>query len=355
MAIELRNGRIRARVRQKSGTTPFYYWDAERRADAERWHEEAKKAVNEERAWPCPSTYGSHDTLADKDNRDMAQWTIKQAWEKQLELEWTGSASEKTYYKNWKQIVAYFGANTFFASITVDDVDAFVAHLKMKGNSGATINRKLSLLSKIWKTANERRKAPARVAPWPRQKESQGVVRFWNSDEERRIFKSCSILSLHELKDYLIVLLDTGIRRGEAGQLNATNVLKGSLLLTQKNTSTKNHTRSIPLTPRAQEVLDRRAKLHPTRLFPHTDDYFNRRWDLVRENAQVDGTLHIFRHTFASRLAQAGASIGHIQDLMGHATHQATMIYAHLCTRAIENTMAQFMQSEFFNGDSHKN
>jgi integrase len=39
---------------------------------------------------------------------------------------------------------------------------------------------------------------------------------------------------------------------------------------------------------------------------------------------------HDLRHTFGSRLAQAGVSLTTIKELMGHKTIQVTMRYAHL-------------------------
>ena len=41
-------------------------------------------------------------------------------------------------------------------------------------------------------------------------------------------------------------------------------------------------------------------------------------------------TLHTFRHTFCSRLAQAGVSLQKIAHLAGHSDIKTTMIYAHL-------------------------
>jgi hypothetical protein len=43
-----------------------------------------------------------------------------------------------------------------------------------------------------------------------------------------------------------------------------------------------------------------------------------------------DYTWHCNRHTFASRLVMAGVDIRTVADLMGHATIQMTMRYAHL-------------------------
>jgi site-specific recombinase XerD len=41
-------------------------------------------------------------------------------------------------------------------------------------------------------------------------------------------------------------------------------------------------------------------------------------------------TWHVLRHTFASHLAMKGAPLKTIQELLGHATIDMTMRYAHL-------------------------
>jgi len=354
MPIETKNGKLRVRVRQKSGSTPFYYWPLENREDAQRWLDVAKEDVKCNRKWPCPSEYGSTDTILTKAARtSSAAWTLRQAFDKKMELDWEGSPTEGNYIKNWKQVSEFFGANTLLADVTLDDVDAFVITMKRKGNSGGTINRKLSLLSSIWTTAHQRQKAPQRVSPWPRQQESEGRLQFWTTAEEQRIFQACNRLGFEDLRDYLLILLDTGIRRGEAAQLSLSNIASGQLDMNFGNTRTKRHTRSIPLTARALEVLRNAAKESTSKLFPRTTQYYNKRWTLVQHLAKVEGCMHVFRHTYASRLAQSGASLVHIQQLMGHKSVKATMIYAHLCTGALQNTVEHFMTSEFFNADSH--
>ena len=52
----------------------------------------------------------------------------------------------------------------------------------------------------------------------------------------------------------------------------------------------------------------------------------------VREmkRIQMDGNLHMWRHTYASKLVQKGVSLYVIKDLLGHASIQTTQIYAHL-------------------------
>ena len=51
------------------------------------------------------------------------------------------------------------------------------------------------------------------------------------------------------------------------------------------------------------------------------------------------GRLHTFRHTFATKLAQAGVGIYEIQQLLGHSDIRMTQKYAKLSTRNLQKTV----------------
>lgn len=48
-------------------------------------------------------------------------------------------------------------------------------------------------------------------------------------------------------------------------------------------------------------------------------------------------TPHVLRHCYATHLLQAGANIRDVQELMGHANVETTMIYTHVAAKSVRN------------------
>ncbi|NIT36369.1 MAG: tyrosine recombinase [candidate division Zixibacteria bacterium] len=63
-------------------------------------------------------------------------------------------------------------------------------------------------------------------------------------------------------------------------------------------------------------------------------------WKVVKRYAALAGVEgvkpHLFRHTFATHLIQAGADVRTVQELLGHANIATTRIYAHLDTKTLK-------------------
>ena len=79
--------------------------------------------------------------------------TLKDILETTYKRYWQGIAYERTALINANAVLELLGENTPIKDIKQSDIDRLVDHLKNKRNSNATINRKLSALSKILTTA----------------------------------------------------------------------------------------------------------------------------------------------------------------------------------------------------------
>lgn len=141
------------------------------------------------------------------------------------------------------------------------------------------------------------------------------------------------------LKPLVLLSLNTGLRQGEAFNLQWADVDLVQKVLTVEGEGAKSHqTRHIPLNGKAVEALTAWREQNTTEkgyLFPGEDggrlDNVNTAWRAVLKDAEITGfRWHDLRHTFASWLVMRGVPLNTVRDLMGHADIATTLRYAHL-------------------------
>ena len=222
-----------------------------------------------------------------------------------------------------------FGAA--FSDFTDEMLDRLIGALRKRGNSNATINRKLAALSKLLRKAHKM--GDIRGLPeFQRLKEKAGRIRFLEPDEETRLF--AAIFEKSEIYGrFCIFLIDTGARLGEGIGLHWQDIQgdRVTFWLTKNGRS-----RSVPLTERAALALQASDR---TRRGPFTSIVqakFRAAWNEAKQEvglgAEPDVVPHILRHTCASRLVQGGIDIRRVQTWLGHQILQMTMRYAHLAS-----------------------
>lgn len=50
---------------------------------------------------------------------------------------------------------------------------------------------------------------------------------------------------------------------------------------------------------------------------------------------------HVLRHTFATNIVERGAALQNVQQMLGHASINTTMVYTHVCSQAVRNDYYQ--------------
>lgn len=256
---------------------------------------------------------------------------------------WKDSKAARTADLNSQQIVDHFGRDRPIHTIQTEDIREWVKVLKKLGNSGGTINRKLAALSKMLRYAAENRWLQ-NLPHIPRQRESEHRVRYFSAEEERDLLATLTHFGQPDLADFVAFLIDTGVRLSEALRLTWSDI-EGDKFYARK---TKNGTeRLVPMTQRVQSIITARRpeRPHPKQGPWHDLDEWKirREWDKAREHMGLDDdpqfVIHACRHTFCSRLAQAGVELIAIRDLAGHKSLQTTLRYAHLAPRNLANAI----------------
>lgn len=221
-------------------------------------------------------------------------------------------------------------------AITQADVEQWRIGRQGDGVSAKTINRDVATLKAALERAVEwsiiddnplRRIKPLRV-------DRKGVVRFLEADEEARLFRAMEDSVRDDLVDLVTLAMHTGLRRGELMKLRWADAdLKRKTLTVRGQGAKSGQTRHVPLNDSALGVLRRvRGDVAPMpkrRVFVGGE--FKKSWTTARTKADLlDFRFHDLRHTFASRLVMAGVPLNTVRELMGHASIEQTLIYAHL-------------------------
>lgn len=259
--------------------------------------------------------------------------TLREAYDAAMRSHFAGTKSRTTVAINYKTLERILGGTTRLDEI---DPSQVVSAMMDEGAAPATINRKLALLSKLLKLN-------AAVLPKlpkiPLQKEYRGRIRYLSKTDEEALWRVLEEKRegnpndpiWNDLRCLLVVLLDTGMRLGEAlSEIRWDDVdpVKGEVHIWRNK---GDHPRTIPLTTRALAAL---RVMGPRMFSGLTKDQVEHRWKQIRAAAGLgdDVVIHTLRHTCATRLVKSGEQLAKVQRWMGHKTIETTLIYSHLDT-----------------------
>ena len=222
-----------------------------------------------------------------------------------------------------------------FVEFPQETLDALIGQLREKGNSNATINRKLAALSKLLKKAHRNGNLLA-IPEFHRLREKNGRIRFLEHEEEARLFKAIQHHSEHYYH-LSVFLIDTGARLGEAIGLRWNDIANEQVTFWVTKSG---RSRTIPLTQRAKDAVLACKGKNGGPFLAIKQYKYRATWKEAQLKCGMgddkDVVPHILRHTCASRLVQGGVDMRRIQIWLGHQTLQMTMRYAHLATKDLD-------------------
>jgi integrase len=280
------------------------------------------------------------DPLADRIALRVAP-TVRQLAERYIEEhampnKRPGSArNDKAMLEYW--VLPALGSKKVAA---VRPADIAAVHDKVTKSGAAThANRVVGLMSKMFQLAATR---------WEYRADNpcKGAVDRNPETKRRRYLSTAEIarlsLALGECKsrqaaDAIRLLLLTGARRGEVcgASWGQFDLAAGTWTKPASETKQKRD-HSVPLSAPVLQLLQEIGPGRPEEfLFPGRGGtgFLNIRttWESVRKAADLKGVhLHDLRHSFASVLVSAGASLPLIGSLLGHSNPATTARYAHL-------------------------
>lgn len=238
---------------------------------------------------------------------------------------------------------------TSFAGKHLSDISQFLIekHKIRRIQEGCPIalNRELAYLKALFNRCKEWKKFEGDnpVSRVKGTRESEGRTRWLTVDEEARLLGAAR----EPLRSLIIVGITTGLRiNAEALTLRWDNVNLENGFLTIEGAYSKNHeTVTIPLNKRAVGALQR-LKATATSEFVFTSrngkpfKSIRTAFTTACEHANLSGvTPHVLRHTFASRLGEAGVSDGTIQALGRWKEAKMIQRYKHLTEKHLREAV----------------
>lgn len=257
-------------------------------------------------------------------------YTLRDAHDLTWRLYWKGDKGKGCHEVTINCVFRSIPAQTLLDDITPALVLEAIEEWEDEGNSGSTVNRKVSHISKMLNTAVEQ--GWLKAAPkLPRRKPGKHRIRWMSEQEELKVLNACTQLGLDDLRDFIVVAIDTGFRRSELLGLVPNDFVNGMVQLHAGSTKS-DKARAVPATRRVSEILTRRS--NQRKLFSYTFAVLRGQWLALKSHLGMDDdtqfVIHMLRHTCASRMVQRGVNLAVVQQWMGHSNIATTLRYAHL-------------------------
>ncbi|EAW1477921.1 tyrosine-type recombinase/integrase [Salmonella enterica] len=136
--------------------------------------------------------------------------------------------------------------------------------------------------------------------------------------------------------DYRLVALlslSTGGRWSEVNTLTPAQVMQRRVVFLETKNGKK---RVVPISAELEQEITENASAS---LFKVDYENFCRKLRRVKPDLPRGQATHVLRHTFASHFMMNGGNIIALQQILGHATIQQTMAYAHLAPDYLQNAV----------------
>jgi integrase len=265
--------------------------------------------------------------------------------------------SKKPYRSNLQTLLDFFGDSPL-SSITPKAVSDYKAKRKDLGILSATINHELAVLKRMFNLAVKEWEwfVTNPIATVSLETGVNERDRWITYEEEEKLLSCCN----NWFKDVVILALNTGLRQGEIVDLSwksGVDLFRKTITVLKSKNDEK---RTIPMNAKIFEMLKARFKVRPIHdrvLYwekgPLKVDVIQFQFKKACRKAGIENLhFHDLRHTFATRLVQAGEDIYKVQRLLGHKSSAMTARYAHHSTESLRSAVEALDKIEFVTNQS---
>ena len=259
-----------------------------------------------------------------------------------------------------KSFLKFFSAIRPLHTITQHDFEKYISHKKIKSPRGYKVDVRTlrAMFNKFieWNYITNNPLTKIKFA-----KTQTAAPKYLTSEEFEKVMLK---VENKLIEDFCRVAFDTGMRLSELVYLRWVNVdlIKKVVVVGDEVFSTKSRRqRIVPMSGKVFLILEARYRMvfkpSPQSSLPiqdrdrlfikgrggneyvfgksvsshYTGDYFSKKFKEACRAAGADEGIHMhsLRHSAATRMAQNGAPIIAVKEILGHSSITTTMIYAH--------------------------
>jgi integrase/recombinase XerD len=303
----------------------------------------------------------------------------------QLEAEGFSKDLRKSSERNLNNLALYLNEAFFLQKWNEAEelhLNSFLVHLwKNTEQQNSSLRQSVSRIRRFFKWLSATNKVLINVAEnFQLPKAGLSLPEVLNESEIEKIIEQPDTEKAIGIRDRAILetLYATGIRHGELYKLNLRD-FDGRTLRIREGKGKRE--RIVPLTATAGYWLEKyigtsrielmrgdfwgsgksrqqRKMTNPTALFLAVTAQrlsYQQIWWIIKNHSEAAGlkaTVHTFRHSCATHLLRHGASLRHIQKLLGHQSLETTQIYTHVEITDLQNVTEK--ATENLNQESNK-
>ena len=241
--------------------------------------------------------------------------------------------------------------------VTGEKVRDYMTARLGEGAGNRTINMELGVLSRAM--------GHTRKVLWPnvdKLDENHDVGRALEQDEEQALLSAAACSRSRLIHPFLYILCWTGLRSDEARTLRWKQInFEAGLITVGRSKSKAGDGRQIPMTAALLAVLTQYRSWYESHLGSAQPDWYvfplcnrlqpidptrpvtslKRAWEGVRKVANVNCRLHDWRHSFCTKLGEAGVPERTMLDMMGHMSEGMLKRYSHIRAKARRAAIAE--------------
>jgi integrase len=201
------------------------------------------------------------------------------------------------------------------------------------GISGSTLQKEFALISHLYRVAqtdwgHETLANP--VKSFRKAKIARGRERRFVGDEEQRLLAYCDEMGNIRLKTFIILAIETAMRRGELIGLKWRDVDLNARMAYLRDTKNGDR-RTVPLSTRAVAAFQMMPRTSETNVVNVHPDVITYHFHLACNACGVeDLRLHDCRHESTSRLFEKGFQMVEVMTITGHKSPSMLKRYTHL-------------------------